>query len=233
MKRIQFVTRHKGGGGGGTTVTETIPAWARPYMENVAQEAEYKYASGALNNVAGVSGLQEKAFTTGAGNIERATETGLNTLQGSAGRLEDMARTGTGFTGGEALKAGATSEAGKAISGLSTQFGGAGTLGSARNAIANKAVEADLASKFAGIDYDIAKQNAQTRLAAEQGLGATATTGANIATGGANALSSLGGQQRTIEQQQADADWQALNRYASTVYGLPAKQQASASGGGK
>jgi hypothetical protein len=229
MKRIQFTTRYKGGGNG---PTETIPAWARPYMEKVAGTAESQYEAGNLGKVAGVSDLQGKAFTTGAGNIESTTAAGINALQGSTGRLEEMARTGSGFTGGEALKAGATEQAGKAISGLSTQFGGAGTLGSARNAIANQAVQTDLAAKFAGIDKDIAEKNAAIKMQAEQGIGSAATTGANIATGGAAATANLGGQQRTIEQQQADSDWQALNRYASTVYGLPAKQQAG-SGGGK
>jgi len=33
MSKIKFVTRHKGGGGGGTTTVESIPGWARPYVE--------------------------------------------------------------------------------------------------------------------------------------------------------------------------------------------------------
>mgnify|MGYP000580714418 CR=1 FL=1 len=41
IKRIQFVTRYKGGGGG-TTVTPTIPEWAQPYMQRVGNEAETK-----------------------------------------------------------------------------------------------------------------------------------------------------------------------------------------------
>ena len=73
----------------------------------------------------------------------------------------------------------------------------------------------------------------QNRLAAEQALGGSVSTGANVASSGASALSNLGGQQRTIEQQQADADWQALNRYASTIYGNPARQQTTAVPGGK
>jgi hypothetical protein len=74
----------------------------------------------------------------------------------------------------------------------------------------------------------------QNRLAAESALGGSVAGATNVATGGANALSTLGGQQRTIEQQQADSDWQALNRYASTVYGTPAKQSAVAGApGGK
>jgi hypothetical protein len=232
MKRIQFTTRYKGGGGGGVTTVESIPAWARPYMEKVAQTAEGAYGSGQLDNVAGTSGLQEKAFTTGAGNIDKTTTAGINALQSSTGRLEEMAKTGSGFTGGEALKAGAMSEAGKAMSGLNTQFGSAGTLGSARNAIAGQAVQTDLAAKFAGIDKDIAEKNAAIKMQAEQGISGAAGAGANIAQGGAAATANLGGQQRTIEQQQLDAPWQALNRYASTVYGLPAKQSGTATGGG-
>jgi hypothetical protein len=232
MKQIKFTTRYKGGGGSPAPV-ESIPAWARPYMEKVASTAEGAYGSGALDNVAGVSDLQNKAFTTGAANIDKTTTAGINALQGSTGRLEDIAKTGSGFTGGQALKAGATSEAGKAMAGLNTQFGSSGTLGSARNAIAGQAVQTDLAAKFAGIDKDIAEKNAAIKMQAEQGISGAATTGANLATGGASATANLGGQQRTIDQQQQDADWQALNRYASTVYGLPAKQSAGSSGGGK
>lgn len=32
MKKINFVTRHKGGGGGVTNV-ESVPAWAQPYVQ--------------------------------------------------------------------------------------------------------------------------------------------------------------------------------------------------------
>jgi hypothetical protein len=231
MKRIQFVTRHKGGGGG-TQTNSTIPEWARPYMEGVGKEAQMLYGEGRLDNVAGASRLQEEAFGSGADRLRSAVGAGTTATADSMSRLGEMARTGTGFTGGQALKAGAAEQAGKAISGLSTQFGGAGTLGSARNAIANKAVETDLAAKFAGIDYDIAKEDARTKLAAEQGIGSAATTGANIATGGATTMANLGGQERAIEQQLADADWQALNRYASTIYGNPARQQTVATNSG-
>jgi hypothetical protein len=37
--------------------------------------------------------------------------------------------------------------------------------------------------------------------------------------------------ERGIEQEQIDAPWQALERYASTIYGNPARQQASGGGG--
>jgi len=231
MKRIQFTTRYKGGGG--TVTNETIPAWARPYIENVGNAAETQYGSGSLGRVAGVSDLQKEAFTTGAGNIKSTTESGINALQGTTNRLEDMARTGTGFTGGETLKAGAAESANKAIAEGARGFGTSGTLGSTRQAIANQVTANDLAAKFAGIDYDIAKENAKTKLAAEQGIGSAATGAANLATSGTAATANLGGQERTIEQQQADADWQALNRYASTIYGNPARQQTTAVPGGK
>jgi len=231
MKRIQFVTRHKGGGG--AAPTESIPAWARPYMENVATTAEQQYEAGSLGRVAGESGLQNKAFTTGAAGIESGMTGGIGAIEGSRARLEDIARTGTGFTGGEALKAGATQEAGQAIAGLGNQYGAAGTLGSARNAIANKAVEAGLAAKFADIDRTIAKDDLAAKMQAEQGITSGASAGLGLATSGTSALANLGGQERTIEQQELDKDFQALNRYASTVYGLPARQQATSSSGGK
>jgi hypothetical protein len=232
MKRIQFTTRYKGGGGG-TTTNSTIPEWARPYMEGVGQEAQTLYGEGRLDNVAGASRLQEEAFGSGADRLRSAVGAGTTATADSMSRLGEIAKTGMGFTGGQALKEGATQEAGQAISGLNTQYGQAGTLGSARNAIANKGVEASLAAKFADIDRSIAKDDLAARLQAEQGIGSAATTGANIASGGATTMANLGGQERAIEQQLQDADWQALNRYASTIYGNPARQQTVATAGGK
>ena len=71
----------------------------------------------------------------------------------------------------------------------------------------------------------------QNRLAAEQALQSGATTASNIATGGASSLAKLGSEQRGIEQQGLDADWQALQRYASTIYGNPSRQQTQVVGG--
>jgi len=231
MKTFQFVTRRKGGGG--TTTNSTIPDWAVPYLKNVGDTAEAAYGSGALSKVADTSELQNQAFTTGANDITDTTKAGIDALQGSTGRLQNIAETGSGFTGGEALKEGATMDAKRALAGIGNTFGAAGTLGSARQALAEAGVQTDLAAKFAGIDKDIAEKNAALKLQAEQGIGNAATTGANLASGEASGLSNLGGQQRTIDQQQQDADWQALNRYASTIYGNPARQQTIATPGGK
>ena len=53
---MKYRLNKKYGGGGGTTVTnETIPAWARPYMEKVGQSAEAQYSAGNLGKVAAIS----------------------------------------------------------------------------------------------------------------------------------------------------------------------------------
>jgi len=233
MNKIKFVTRHKGGGGGGTTVVESIPGWARPYIENTMSAAQTQYESGNLDNVAGVSDLQQKAFTQGAEGISQATTGGLSTLQQQQDRLTNMAMSPSPETLA-AQKANVLYEAQKGVAGLNTGFGGAGTLGSARQAVMQGAQNAETTGKLAQVEADYENKMFQNRLQAEGALGTSVSGATNVATGGANALASLGGQQRTIEQQQADSDWQALNRYASTIYGTPAKQSAVAGApGGK
>ena len=72
--------------------------------------------------------------------------------------------------------------------------------------------------------------NLNSKLAAEQALQSGATAGSNIVNQGVGGLANLGNQQRGIDQQGLDATWQGLQRYASTIYGNPARQQAT---GGK
>lgn len=247
MNKIKFVTRHKGGGGGGTTTVESVPAWARPYVEQAMGTAQSQYAAGNLGKVAGTSDLQSQAFTTGAQGINAATglglgtaASGIDTLQAQQARLEGMAMAPSPETLA-AQKANIVYGAQKDVAGLNTGFGNAGTLGSGRQAVMQGAQNAETVGKLAQVDADYENKMFQNRLAAEGALGSSvagagglATTGSNIATGGANAISGLGGQQRTIDQQQQDSDWQALNRYASTIYGTPAKQSAVAGApGGK
>lgn len=232
MKRIKFVTRHKGGGGGTTTV-EQVPAWAQPYVSNAMQTAEDQYNAGNLGAVAGTSSLQEQAFTQGAQGISTATTSGLDALQGQQSRLSNMATAPSAETLA-AQKADIVYNAQKNVTGLNTGFGSQGTLGSGRQAVMQGAQNAETVGKLAQADADYENKMFQNRLAAEQALGGSVSSASNIAQGGASALSNLGGQQRTIEQQQADSDWQALNRYASTIYGTPAKQSAVANApGGK
>jgi hypothetical protein len=224
------IKRNYGGGGGTPTTADTIPEWARPAIQNVQSEAGNLYGAGKLDNVAGVSDLQEQAFTTGAAGINRATGLGLDTMSEQAGRLTGMATAPSASTLAaqkEAIVQGAQQK----VAGLNTGFGQGGTLGSARQAVMQGAQNAGTTAELAKVDADYETKMFQNRLAAEEALQKGVSTGSNIAGSGASGIANLGGQQRTIEQQQADAPWQALQRYASTVYGNPARQQTTTSGG--
>jgi len=224
------IKRNYGGGGGQPTTTETIPEWARPAIQKVQAEAGNLYGSGELDNVAGPSTLQGKAFTTGAAGIEKATNLGLDTMTNQAERLTGMA-TSPSATTLAAQKEAIVQGAQQKVAGLNTGFGQAGTLGSGRQAVMQGAQNAATTGELAKVDADYENAMFKNRLAAEEALQKGVTTGSGIAGAGASGIANLGGQQRTIEQQQADAPWQALQRYASTVYGNPARQQTTASGG--
>jgi hypothetical protein len=229
MKLQVKVTAKKfggGSGGGGTTtqVVESIPAWARPYMEKVGQTAEAKYAEGALGRVADVSDIQRSAFDQ-ASAITGTTQGGISALEAQQGRLQDLAATG----GRDALMESAAYNAAKQRAGMDREAGAAGTLGSARTGLAQAAMEAELADKAT-------QQAIANRMTAEQGIGSSIQAAQGLATGGASSLANLGDIQRGISQQQLDTDWQALERYASTIFGNPARQSAtqqSSGGGGK
>lgn len=222
--------KYGGGGGGQPSTTETIPEWARPAIQRVQGQTEELYNTGQLDNVAGVSELQQKAFTEGAGGVSNATQLGLNTIRDQNTRLTGMATAPSAATLAaqkEAIVQGAQQK----VAGLNTGFGGAGTLGSARQAVMQGAQNAGTTAELAKVDADYEDKMFKNRMSAEEALLKGATTGSNIAGSGASSLANLGGQQRTIEQQQADAPYQALQRYASTIYGNPARQQANPSGG--
>jgi len=221
------IKRNYGGGGGGTT--STIPEWAAPYMKNVGNAAESAYGAGELGKVAGASDLQQQAFGEGAKQLSATTSTALGSLGDQNKRLSTMATTPSAETLA-AQKANVLNEAQKGVAKLNTGFGGAGTLGSARQAVMQGAQNAETTGQLAKVDADYESNMFKNRLAAEQALQSGAQTASGIATGGASSLANLGNQQRGIDQQGLDATWQGLQRYASTIYGNPARQQAS---GGK
>jgi hypothetical protein len=144
-----------------------------------------------------------------------------------------MATSGGYDTG--ALKDKAILDAGVATADMNKNFGQAGTLGSARQAVMQGAQNAATAGTFANIDKESAQTNFQNRMAAEQGIGANTNAKSDLLAKTAAGLSTLGNQQRTVEQQQADSSWQGLQRLGSTVYGAPARQtqEQQQSKGGK
>jgi len=216
------------GGGGGNTVS-SIPEWAAPYMKNVGNAAEQSYGAGDLSQVAGASTLQQKAFGQGADLLSDATQFSASQLGNQANRLTSMAMAPSAETLA-AQKAGIVQDAQKRVAGLNTQFGGAGTLGSARQAVMQGAQNAETTGQLAKVDADYESNMFKNRLAAEQALQTGLTTGSSIVNQGVSGVANLGNQQRSIDQQGLDSTWQGLQRYASTIYGNPARQQAT---GGK
>jgi hypothetical protein len=223
----KIVKRYGGGGGGGgskTVVTENIPDWAKPAIQDVQAEAKSKYISGQLDNVAGVSGLQGKAFGMGD-TIQQTGAAGLSTLQDQSSRLTNMAKTG----GAEELQDALALDIGMGEAKIGQDYGASGTLGSYRQNLASATAKDATKAKFA-------QQVIQNKAAAEAALGTNVGAQGSVTSGTASKLADLGGQQRSIEQQIQDKDWQSLQRYASTVYGNPARQSAQTTqtgGGGK
>lgn len=218
-------------GGGGTDTVSSVPEWAIPYLKNVGNQAEDLYSSGNLGNVAGKNDALQVVGGSAAHAIADTTNSGLGHLEGQQGRLTEAAMSGGYDTA--ALKDRAILEAGQRTAALGNDYGQRGTLGSARQAVQQGANNAATAAQFATIDSEAAQRNFQNRMAAEQGLSNSVGQSQQMATGAAQSFSAIGDQSRKIEQEQIDAPWQALQRYASTIYGNPARQSATQSSGGK
>jgi len=218
---MRYIKVKKNYGGGGGTV-ESIPSWAKPYLTKVGDAAETAYKDNELSKVAGATANQNTAFTTGAQAIQDAAASGGQSLIDQKGRLTAAAQSGGYDT--KALKDAAILQAGMNTAKLGQQYGAGGTLGSSRQAVMQGAQNAATAGQFAKIDYDAAQQNFTNRMAAEKGIGENVGATSKIATDATSSLANLGNQERGINQQEADATWQGLQRYASTIYGNPARQ---------
>jgi hypothetical protein len=230
--KVRTQKRYGGGGGGGDPKSvSSVPDWAIPYIKNVGDQAQGLYGTGDLSKVAGTSRLQEGAFGAGADALVSNTNSGVAALGDQAARLTDAANTGGYDT--TAIKDKAILEAGMKTAQLGNQYGASGTLGSARQAVQQGAQNAATSAAFAEADRSAAQQNFANKMTAEQGLAGNVSGSNALVTGGVASLAKLGSEERGIEQQKLDAPWQGLQRYASTIYGNPAKQQAVASGGGK
>lgn len=217
------------GGGGGTKTVESVPEWLRPYIENVAQEAEGLYGAGDLDNVAGVNPLLQAAFGSGAQNMAAEAGKGIESLDAQRARLTETAQSGGYDT--TALKDAAVLEAGAKTAELGRQYGAGGTLGSARQAVQQGAQNAATAATFATLDRDAAQQNLVNKMNAEGAIGQNVQGAQGVVNSAVQGFQNLGGTAREIEQQQVDAPWQALQRYASTIFANPSRQSATASGG--
>jgi hypothetical protein len=224
-KRSSIKKNYSGGGGG---TVSTIPEWAQPYLKNVGNATESAYAAGELGKVAGASQLQQKAFGGGAQAIESAGAAGANALAQQQSRLADVAKSGAYNT--QALKDAAILQAGQETAKLGHQYGAGGTLGSARQAVQQGAQNAATSAQFATIDRDAAQKNFENKMLAEKGIAENISGTSTLAGNTASGLANLGNQQRGIDQQGLDATWQGLQRYASTIYGNPARQQATSGG---
>jgi len=224
IKQYKLKTRNKGGG----NTVQSIPDWARPYIEGVAQTTQGAYSTGQLARTAGTNPLLDAAFGSGSRAIADTTNRSIGQSAGATGRLTQMAQEGAYDPA--ALKDKAILEAGMRTAELGKAYGSRGTLGSARMAVEKGAQDAATSAQFATIDKDMASENFQQKMQAEQAALGAAGAGQQAATGAAQAFSNLGDQARRISQEQLDTPWTAIQRYASTIYGNPARQQ-QASGG--
>jgi len=226
--KLKLIKRYKGGDTNVTKV-DSIPEWMRPSIESVTNEAGRLYNKGALDNVVGKSNLQQKAFGNAADAVANTGASSLDTLKDQQNRLNTMA-TAPSADILAAQKQGIILDAQKRVAGMDTQFGQAGTLGSARQAVMQGAQNAATTGELAKIDADYENKMFQNRLEAEKILGNSVGASGAAASGTAKTLADLGNQERSINQAQVDAPWQGLQRYASTVFGNPARQSAISTG---
>ena len=202
------------GGGNSGAVTQSIPEWLRPYMEKASGAATEAYDKGELSKVAGENQNLTTGFNMGQ-TMSDTTGKNLGTLDEQQARLLQMAQTGNR----EQLQSALDLNLGKSDATTNTQFGQAGTLGSARNALA-----ADTAK--GGIIAQNEQQILANKMGAEQALAGNVANEGSLVSGTANTLTGLGTQERAVDQSQLDAPWQGIQRMSSAVYGNPAKQTA-------
>jgi hypothetical protein len=210
-------------GGSKTTTVEAIPSWARPYIENVAKTVSSAFGSGQLSQVAGTNNNLNAAFGGGARAIGQQTASALQTNDAQRAGLAALAQTGGVDQG---LEDAALLQAKMNAAKIGGDYASRGTLGSARQANAVQNSNAQLQAA-------LAKEKFGNQITANNALSQANTAGQGLATNATSALAQLGQAERGITQQGLDATWQGLERFASAIYGNPARQQAVASGGGK
>lgn len=204
---------------GDSRTVETTPSWLSNAYQDLTGKSKSAYESGDLSKVAEASDLQTEAWSSGIGGVRDASKANQAMYGDQAARLKSMAETG----GAEELKGALALDIGMGESSLGNQFGGTGTLGSYRHNLAS-ATSADAAkAKFA-------QQVIQNKSAAEKALGENASGASADASNLLKSLEATGAGERAVDQSQLDANWQGLQRYASSIYSNPARQQQTQGG---
>jgi hypothetical protein len=212
------------GGSDAPSSTTSLDPEFKARILGVADRAIGGYDLGAFNRVADASDLQQVAFGSGARDMSARADQSLDSLTGQQGRLTNLANTGgidEGLIQSALLKTRMDSaDIGKA-------YGGAGTLGSARQNVQEGAMKAAVAA-------DLNNRAFQNRMAAENQLGNVNQTMPAISGARTAALAQLGDQKRGIHQQNLDAQYQGLSRLAGMLNpnALAKEGSTTQSGGG-
>ena len=217
------------GGGGSQQTTERYPDWLKPHYQEGLTETKRLYEEGDLGKVIGLSPEQQEGLGLIKGAVGGQKDTAEKSASArdillQAARGGQAAPTSTGAT--DAIKAKAIRDA--QISSRS----GFGDPRSSRTGVAQNEFNAALAGQLAGIDYtDLARREKQ----ALDSAGNVISSGSNIqsqyGTPG-KTLTEVGSALQEQKQREADAGWQAAQRRASLVHGVPlAPNQVQQKGG--
>ncbi len=218
-------------GGGNTQTTQSgVPDWAKPYLESAAGDAQSLYKSGALENVAGQTADQEAAQARIRNQATGVPSAATDVLANQAA--------GEGVFGADAYGQVANQlqpQIDRQIQGaLGQQAGGfsrSGNLGGARAQAASASAAGDIASRLAS--QEVAAQRAGAAQGAQGLLGAQGQQFGQEAAAN-QALAASGQAQQQQAQNQADAQYQGIQRLFGLINpGTVGQQQTTTGGGGK
>ena len=205
-----------GGGGNKTSTTDSgVQDWARPYLENAAQDATGLYGTGALDNVAGTNTDQQTAYSGIAANTTDANTT-FNEAQRGQGVFGADAY---GRVAGQ-LQPQIDDQVTRALGAQEGAFAQTGNLGGARAEAAAAGAAGQIAS-----DMSSAEVQAQRN---------SAMGGANAGLNAYSNLAASGQAKQDQIQAQQDAQYQGIQRLFGLINpGTVGSVQNTTSTGGK
>jgi hypothetical protein len=230
------------------TQATTAPSWYTDYLSNIAQQGTQ---AGQNAQYVGATPLQQQAFqqtTQNVGNYQPSLQAATNLAQ-QAGNT-DVSQSVNNFMNPYTNQVvGALGDVGRRnieqylAPGATAAAVGSGQFGSKRGAeVLGQAMNTGLQnlnleqSKALQTGYSQALQAAQNQvsnqLAGSQQLGNLATSTQGLGLGDINALSTMGGQQQTIAQNQELFPFQTANQQAALLrgYTVPTAVQSSYTG---